>query len=316
VRRYPLVVAGVTLVVGGKRAASLIQGTAQLTRMTPTEAEGLLDAVTAEGATTFDLAENYGRGVSEAAFGRWLASRGGRHSLFLITKGGHPYDGRNRVTEADVSADLFGSLERLGTDAVDLYLLHRDDEDVPVGEVIDMLHAHVQAGLVGAYGVSNWRWERIAAANDYALSRGLPPLAASSNHFSLAVPLEAPWPGSVSIAGPAKAKEREFYLKTGMPVLAWSSLAMGYFAATADTPAPQQEVSVFDTPANAGRRDRVMGLARARGLTPSQVALAYTLSQPMSMHAIVGCRSGAEFRELRAAAELQLTPAELSLLEG
>ncbi len=305
-----------TLSVAGKRAEPLIQGTAQLSAMAAADVDRLLDAVSAEGATTFDLAENYGGGASEKAFGRWLSARGGRPALFLITKGGHPYGGRNRITEADIAVDLTGSLERLGTDVVDLYLLHRDDEAVPVGEVVDMLHEHLAAGLIRAYGVSNWRHERVAAANDYARGRGLAPLAASSPHFSLAAPSSPPWPGCVSIAGDGAAAEREFYVRTGMPVLAWSSLAMGYFAATEGVPAPQLEVSVFDTPTNAARRDRVRAFARARGLTPSQVALAYTLSQPMNMHAIVGCRSGQEFRELRAAAAQRLTPAEVALLEG
>jgi len=306
----------VTLEVAGKRADRLIQGTAHLSGMTQADVVALLDAVTAAGATTFDLAENYGGGASEAAFGAWLAARGGRDGLFLITKGGHPYGGRNRITRADIVADLAGSLERLRTDVVDLYLLHRDDETVPVGTVMTILHDLRERGLIRAYGVSNWHHGRIAAANAYARASGIEPVAASSPHFSLAVPVAPPWPGCVSISGPEGAAERAFYKSTGTPVLAWSSLAMGYFAATPNAPAPQLEVSVFDTLANAARRDRVRALARARGLTPSQVALQYALSQPMNMHAIVGCRSGAEFRELRIAADRPLTPAEVAALEG
>lgn len=309
-----------SLVVNGKRADRIIQGTAQLSSLTQAQANALLDDVAAAGATTFDLAENYGGGKSEALFGGWLAGRGNRDDLFIITKGAHPYGGRNRVTSHDIGADIAGSLERLGCGFVDLYLLHRDDESVPIDEVVDVLHGLKARGLVNAYGLSNWRTQRIAAANEYAKARGYDPVSASSPHFSLAVPTESPWPGCVSLSGSDGAAERAFYAATGMPVLAWSSLAMGYFvvpAPGATTAAGLNEaVRVFDTPANAARRARAEELGARLGLSAPQVALLYVLSQPFDTHAIVGCRSGDEYRELRVLAERRLTAAEVGWLEG
>lgn len=305
------------LSVNGKAAAALIQGTGHLSPMAEADAAALLDAVVGAGARTFDLAENYGRGAAESRFGAWLAKVGGRNELFVLTKGGHPYDGRNRITLADLTDDLHGSLDRLRCDSVDLYLLHRDDEQVPVAEVVEILAGFRSQGLIGAYGVSNWRAQRIEAANAYARERGLEPLAASSNHFSLAVPSAPPWPGCVSVSGPDARNEREFYVRSGLPLLAWSSLAMGYFAAGGPgAPDLPEAAAVFDTPTNAARRTRAQQLARKHGLTPTQLALAYTLSQPMNVHAVVGCRSAGEFVELSAAAALRLTEEEVVTLEG
>ncbi len=309
-----------SLVVNGKSADRIIQGTAQLSPLAQAQANALLDDVVAAGATTFDLAENYGGGKSEALFGNWLAERGNRDDLFIITKGAHPYGGRGRVTRADIEADVTGSLERLGCGFVELYLLHRDDESVPVGEVVDVLHGLKARGLVSAYGLSNWRSERIAAANEYAEANGYEPVRASSPHFSLAVPTESPWPGCVSVSGPDGTAERAFYAAAGLPVLAWSSLAMGYFVAPepgATTAVGLNEaVRVFDTRANAARRARAAELGARLGLSAPQVALLYVLSQPFDTHAIVGCRSGDEYRELRALAERRLAAAEVGWLEG
>lgn len=309
-----------SLVAGGKRADRIIQGTAQISPLAQSQASALLDDVVAAGARTFDLAENYGGGRSEALFGGWLAERGGRDELFIITKGAHPYGGRNRVTEADIEADITGSLERLGCGFADLYLLHRDDESVPVGGVVEVLHGLRARGLVNAYGVSNWRSERIAAANAYAEARGYEPLSASSPHFSLAVPTESPWPGCVSVSGADGVAERAFYAATGLPLLAWSSLAMGYFVApgpgAATATGLNEAVRVFDTPANAARRARAAELGARRGLSAPQTALLYVLSQACDTHAIVGCRSGDEYGELKALSEQRLSAADVAWLEG
>ena len=89
------------------------------------DADELLDEVYAQGITTFDTAENYG--LSEASLGHWLKNRGNREKVVIISKGCHPYDGRDRVTPEDLKHDIEQSFERLGTDYIDIYLMHRDD---------------------------------------------------------------------------------------------------------------------------------------------------------------------------------------------
>ena len=128
----------------------------------------LFDAWLEAGGTVIDTAHVYEDGDAERVLGRWLADRpGARERIVLVTKGAHPDGDRRRVTPADIAADLRDSMERLGG-PVDLYLLHRDDPDVEVGEIVDALDAHRRAGEIRAFGVSNWTLPRIDEANAYA----------------------------------------------------------------------------------------------------------------------------------------------------
>ena len=95
------------------------------------DADELLDEVYVQEITTFDTAENYG--LSEASLGHWLKNRGNREKVVIISKGCHPYDGRDRVTPEDLKHDIEQSFERLGTDYIDIYLMHRDDPKVEPG---------------------------------------------------------------------------------------------------------------------------------------------------------------------------------------
>lgn len=264
------------------------------------------------------MAENYGGGVAEQMVGAWLRQRGTAADVYLITKGAHPYGGRDRVTRSDIREDLGGSLERLGVSTVDLYLLHRDDERVPVGNVVDWLAELAAEGSIREYGVSNWRYERIAAANEYAERNDLPRIVASSPNFSLAVPSRMPWPGCVSVSGESGRAAREYYASSNVAMLAWSSLAMGYFTIAPDGSGREllpEEVEVFETPENAERRGRARDLAGELGLTPTQVAVLYVLSQPLRSHAVVGCRSGGEYAELRDATARPLSADQVAYLE-
>lgn len=135
------------------------------------DADELLDEVYAQGITTFDTAENYG--LSEASLGHWLKNRGNREKVVIISKGCHPYDGRDRVTPEDLKHDIEQSFERLGTDYIDIYLMHRDNPMVDPGPMVEILNEYHKAGRIGAFGGSNWTHQRIAEANAYASKYGL-----------------------------------------------------------------------------------------------------------------------------------------------
>lgn len=108
------------------------------------DADELLDEVYAQGITTFDTAENYG--LSEASLGHWLKNRGNREKVVIISKGCHPYDGRDRVTPEDLKHDIEQSFERLGTDYIDIYLMHRDNPMVDLGPMVEILNEYHKAG--------------------------------------------------------------------------------------------------------------------------------------------------------------------------
>lgn len=270
-----------------------------------------LDALVEAGCTAFDLAASYQLGGTERLFGRWLASRGLRDRLFLAGKGGHPYPGvrPNRLTAAALSADLEASLGRLGIEQFDLWLLHRDFPGAPLEPIVRTLAAAHRAGKLRGWGVSNWTVARIEALQAAARAEGLPPMAASSPHFSLVDWVRPPWAGSVSIAGTAGREARAFHARTRLPVLAWSPLGSGFLTSG-------QAGGCYGSPTNVARRERARALARERGWTVAQLALAYVFSQPFPVSAVVAASTGEKMAENVAAAGFRLTAREVEALEG
>lgn len=304
--------------------ARLILGTMILSSDRQDDADQLLDDALNLGLTAFDLAHVYGGGGAERAMGSWLARRGVRDQVVLISKGAHPNGDRQRVTPYDIGSDLLDSLARLRVDRIDLYLLHRDDPRVPVGEIVEALAEHQRAGRIGAYGGSNWTHERLEAANRYAASHGLPPLAASSPNYGLAEQVEDPWgPGCVGLGGPAQAEARAWYQTKQLPILAYSSLGRGFFSGRISRATFEQQRGSIDGAClraychevNFRRLDRVEAFAQQTGLTVPQVALRWVLSQPLNVFALVGAASRAEMEGLLPALARRLTPAESAWLD-
>lgn len=306
-----------------KRVARLIQGTVMIASSKLDYSFGLLDDILALGGNTFDAAHVYGNGDNERTLGRWLEARGVREQVVVITKGAHHNQDRRRVTPFDITADLHDSLARLRTGYIDLYLLHRDDPAVPVGPIIEVLNEHLAAGRIHAFGGSNWSHARIKEANEYAAARGLTPFAVASPHFSLAIQVEEPWDNCISLTGENGAAARQFYAENGMPLLTWSSLAGGFFSGrfrpdNLDTFTEYLDrlcVKSYCYPENFARLDRVQELARARGASVAQVAMAYVVAQPFNVFPLVGCANGDEYAANAAALDLALTAGEVRWLE-
>ncbi len=301
----------------------LLQGTVMISPDEQDAANALLDAVYEQGGRTFDTAHNYGAGACERALGSWIASRGVRDDIVILGKGAHPYDGKKRVTPAHITADLHESLDRLQVDTIDLYVLHRDDTDVPVGPIVEVLNDHRRAGRIREFGGSNWTTARIAEANAYAADHDLTPFTVSSPNFSLAQQSTPPWEGCISISGDAGASERAWYTARDMPVFAWSSLAGGFFSGRFDRDNIDTFTEYFDTLVvtsygfedNFRRLDRVKAVAERLDASIAQVALAWVLAQPLNVFPIVGCRTGAEFAANAAALELELSPADAAWID-
>jgi len=302
------------LVQGGTMFGSPLDDTASF---------AVLDAVLELGCTMIDTAHVYGGGHSERTLGRWLHARGRREQVLILSKGAHPDAHGSRVNPAAIAADLHESLERLQTDYIDLYMLHRDDPTLPVGPIMEALHQHHQAGKIRAIGVSNWSAARLQEANAYAQAHGLTPIVASSPHFGLAEQIEAPWLDAYTLTGPARAAERAWYAQSQMPVFAWSSLASGFFSgrvhpdrlAELTSPTDQMVLRCYCNEPNFERLARTRTLAAERGASVAQVALAYSLQSPLNLFALVGSVSRAEYADSAAAADLTLTPAEMDWLD-
>lgn len=309
-----------------KPVARVVQGSTMIgSDLDEAQSFALLDQIYELGCNTIDTAHVYSGGESERIIGRWMHARGVRDKLVLITKGAAHSEDRRRMTSFDIASDLYDSLARLKTDHIDLYLLHRDDPDLPFGPILEALNEHRQSGQIHAFGASNWSHERIEAANVYARANGLEPFVASSPQFSLAESLDEPWPLCVSISGSAGSAAREWYAHSQMPLLVWSPLASGFFSGRfrrdnlhtfGEREWDEVVVRTYAHEANFQRLERAGVLAGEKGLLPAQVALAYVMNQPMNIFAQVGPHSGEKFRTNIEASEVRLTPQEMDWLQS
>jgi aryl-alcohol dehydrogenase-like predicted oxidoreductase len=306
-----------------KPVSRLVLGTMIVSDQEQERSLALLDAAFEMGGNTLDTAHGYGGGHSERGIGQWMAARGNREQVVVVTKGCHHNADRKRVTPFDLSSDLHDSLARLQTGYVDVYLLHRDDPSLPVGPIVEALNEHWRAGRIRVFGGSNWTHERIQEANDYAAEHGLQPFMASSPNFGLAEQVLDPWgPGCVTLSGPQNIEPRSWYQANQMPVFAYSSLARGFFSGRITPDNFEQAKSMLDRACltaychdvNFERLARTIALAEQKGVTVPQIALAYILHSPLNVFPLVGAASGDEYAQNVKALDLALTADERAWL--
>jgi len=269
----------------------------------------MFDDFFARGGNCFDTAYIYGGGKCDSVLGRWVEARGLRDQVVILAKGAHtPF-----CNPRDLTSQLLESLDRLRTDYADIYMMHRDNPDIPVGEFVDCLNEHLRQGRIKAFGGSNWSLRRVEEANEYARRKGLVGFAAVSNNFSLARMIAPPWDGCISSSD---AESREWFRRTQMPLMAWSSQAQGFFGGRArpDDLSDGNLVRCWYSDDNFRRLERAAELARRRGVPTPAVALAYVLCQPFPTFALIGPQKIEETRTSLQALELELSPEELRWL--
>ncbi len=281
------------------------------------------DAYFEAGGNAFDTAYIYGGGSTEKLLGYWHQQRGVRRELVIIGKGAHtPHN-----TPEQIAPQLLMSLERLQTDTIDIYFLHRDNPDVPVHEFIDALNEEVREGRIRVFGGSNWTWSRVQAANVYAKEQDLQGFSAISNNFSLARMIEPIWPGVESASEP---DYRAFLEEHQLALMPWSSQARGFFTpwaerVIADTASENQIITsvqptirelrrTWFSEDNFERRRRAVALAADIGVEAIHIALAYVLQQPFPTFPVIGPRVLKETRSSMRALTIELTGEELDWL--
>lgn len=275
----------------------------------------LMDAYIAAGGDALDTAHVYGAGQSESCIGKWLKERQNRAKITVITKGCHPKgDGKPRVTPAAIHTDLSESLSRLETDSADIWLFHRDDPAVPVGELVSALNEEMKEGRIRAFGASNWTVRRIAEANAWAKSHEMTGFCLSSVNLALVEPSRQVWDGCLSADG----ETREWHRKSGFPLLAWSPQARGFFndRYAGGTPFNEELKSLYGHQAAQSRLERARAMAKQRGLTANRVALAWVLAQPFPVSAVAGPRGPEQLADSLSALDSALSDEEVSLLEN
>ena len=279
----------------------------------------MLDAYVAGGGNALDSGRIYairdGIAYSESVIGKWMAERGNRERIIVITKGIHPPSGQSlgRITKPEIDADIAASLDALASDYIDVWLFHRDNPEVDVGAIMDWVNPHLDAGRIRAVGASNWSLDRFERANAYAANAGLTGFALLSNHFGLATQRVPRFAGCLNV----KPGERTRLRATGKPNLAWSAQCGGFFAGIYD-PADRSNQPMVDSyyvPENWDRLARARQLAAQLGISPVQVALAYTLNQEFGSLGVFWTANQAELDEALQAADIELAAGQLAFLE-
>jgi 1-deoxyxylulose-5-phosphate synthase len=236
-------------------------------------AEALYSTFREAGGNCIDMAHCYGNGLVERNLGKAIRRHGDSGRFHIIDKGGHPpfpgYAKPDRYLSPEaVAADVAESLDRLQMEKIDLYLLHRDDPRVPVGEIIDMLNRHIAEGRLRAIGTSNWSTARMAEANAYAAKHRLHPFVASSPQFNLGQP-NTPPPTTDPAMRYLTAADIDWHNSTGLPAIPYSSTANGYFGSVGE-----RAKSTYDNPISRARLARATELAAKLGASVNQIALA------------------------------------------
>lgn len=283
----------------------------------------VLDAYVAAGGNFVDTADAYSRwvpghhgGESETIIGEWLAARGNRSAVLVATKAGrHPEFTGLRADTIKRAAEA--SLRRLGTDYIDLYYTHYDDESVPVEEIIAALDELVRAGTVRAIGASNISPQRLEASLAFSEREGLARYVALQPHYNL-VSRET-YEGDL----------RRVAERYGLGVIPYYSLASGFLtgkyragAAAADSGRASDAAKYLRAdPARYLQTERGVkvlaaldDIARAHGTEPATVALAWLAAQPTVVAPLASARTVAQLPALLAAGSLRLTDAELASL--
>ena len=283
----------------------------------------LLDAYTESGGTYIDTAEVYGaveeHGYSEMVIGEWLAARPGMRSrIILASKGLIPgycaplHPGGASIGPAQIRRAIDGSLKRLQADFLDIWMFHRDDLSLEVGPLADALNEEIRRGRIRAWGASNWTTERLQEAISYCERAGIAPPIASSPHFSLAKAREPYWPDTVVTSD----KDREWFAKTGMPLVAWSSLGRGFFAhGHPDNRKDADLARVFYSEDNFRRKERLEEFSKAKGASIFETALAWATSQKFPVIALCGPQTAEEVQDCARAGAVQLGEAERDWLD-
>ena len=290
-----------------KPVARLIMGVDNQTVMPHVAA--VLDDYFERGGNAFDTAHIYGQ-TKSVLLGRWVAARGIRDQVVIIAKGAHTPN----CNPESIGLQLAEQLGWFGTDYADLYMMHRDNPEIPVGEFVDALNEYVRAGRIRAFGGSNWSLERVKKANAYAKRKGLQGFSMVSNNLSLAEMVNPVWAGCIHVHD---AESLRWLKKTQLALLPWSSQARGFFVPSRAHPDKIEDASLVKSwysPENFRRQARAVELAARHGVEPINIALAWVLAQPFPTFPLIGPRTIAETRSCVKALEVQLTKKELAYL--
>jgi aryl-alcohol dehydrogenase-like predicted oxidoreductase len=268
------------------------------------------------GINFFDTANMYSNGVSEDVVGRALRDFAKRDEVVIATKVFFPV-GKDRhpndrgLSRKHIMTAIDASLRRLGTDYVDLYQIHRWDYDTPIEETVEALHDVVKSGKARYVGASSMHAFQFAKSLHVAELHNWTHFVSMQNHYNLVY----------------REEERDMIplcAEEGIAIIPWSPLARGFLAGNrtregfgetirAKTDDYGQRLYYQDSDFDVV--DRVVQVAKKKGVEPIQVALAWLLHKPAVTAPIVGASKPGQLKSLIGALDVKLSEEEMKSLE-
>lgn len=277
----------------------------------------VLDAFVAGGGTMIDTADVYSAwvpghagGESETMIGEWLKASGKRNDVMIATKVGMlPGQGGEKLAPARIAAACEASLQRLGTDRIDLYFAHQDDDAQSQDAVAEAFARLVQAGKVRVLGASNFHAARLKSAVEGARAAGLPHYQVLQPEYNL-----------VSRSG-FEGELQDYCVEYNIGVVPYYGLASGFLTGKYRTRDDLGQSVRGARMANLldGKGAAVLAamddIARETGATLAQIALAWLIAQPGVTAPIASATSATQVEELLPAMTLALGREQLSRLD-
>jgi aryl-alcohol dehydrogenase-like predicted oxidoreductase len=272
------------------------------------ESKDQLGAFLEAGGTFVDTAAGYGEGAAEELLGTLLPELARRDEVVICTKAGISRRTGERVVDTSRRAllsDLDGSLRRLGTDHVDLWLAHTWSDDVPLDETLSALEHAVASGKARYVGVSNYNGWQSARAATLAQLRGTSPLVANQVEYSL-------------VQRSVEGEVVDSAVAHGLGLMAWSPLGRGVLTGKYRTGTPADSRAASPHFASFVERylddrarrivDALVTAADGLGCSPAEIALAWVRDRPGVVAPVVGARTAAQLRGTLSSEDVQLPP--------
>ena len=251
----------------------------------------VLDRFRDGGGNFIDTANIYvrnfesGYSLSERILGEYLASRG-KDSLIIATKGAHPNPKTmhtSRISHDEIARDIEESLMSLGLDHIDFYWLHRDNPDMPIGEIIDIMEGFVSEGKIRYYGGSNYARERISEAAGYAKAHGLSGFSAISNMWSPAVQNESSPLSKDDTLVCLNDSQLDVFESSDMAFVPYNSTAKGWFAKYSSGIKNERLDQVFVNETNLSLLHNLEKTASEEKISVQTALLRYIRAYPMQI---------------------------------
>lgn len=290
--------------------------------MTEETSREVLDCFTEAGGTLIDTALSYNdwapgeKSRSEKIIGRWIKDRKNRNEIIISTKGAHPPMGRmdiSRLSEAEIISDIEQSLLNLGTDYVDIYFLHRDDEKLPVAPIMETLNKLVKSGKTRSLGLSNWSPRRVKEAADYCNENNLAPITSSQIQFGLAKPNTHLIDPTLSIMD---RESYNFYKNENINIFAFSAQSKGYFSKLdAETELSPKSKERYDSEKSRLIFENLKVLSKKYNCSVTEIISAVLCSTPQFITIpILGCKTPEHIKTSLNGADINVNKNDVLML--